>query len=204
MNNNYFSTQSPNMAYMIGFIGADGNLSRTSNRIDLELASVDYEILERMRQELELEREVKVYTCSNGYVKNKLYFSSAQIKKDLMKYGLVPNKTYSEDYSFPYKLEKKYWIDYIRGLFDGDGSIKKGTSIAFQIDSSKKEILVEIQGFLKEEYGIETQITSGKRTHITLHRLYCYGDSVRKIYEILYTPNTLYLKRKREKFIEIL
>lgn len=205
MNHNYFSTQGHNQAYIIGFLGADGNISAKDNRIDLELFPSDYEILEKIRQELELERPVKVYDCADGYQKNKLFFHSAQIKHDLMEYGLVPNKTYSKDYHFPYKLERKYIIDYIRGLFDGDGSVKKtGSSITFQIDSSNKDILVCIQKFLLEEYNIQTELSQQKKTNVILHRLYCYGSQAKAIYDILYTPNSLFLKRKYDRWQELL
>lgn len=205
INHNYFSMQGHNQAYIIGFLGADGNISAKDNRIDLELFSADREILEKMREELELERPIKIYECANGYVKNKMFFHSAQIKQDLMKFGLVPNKTYSLDYKFPYALEKQYVIDYIRGLFDGDGSVKEANgTVCFQIDSSNKQILVEIQRFLKENYSIEMQIATNKKTNVVLYRLYCYGENSRKIYSILYTPNSLFLQRKYSKWQELL
>lgn len=205
MNHDYFSTQGHNQAYIIGFLGADGNISAKDNRIDLELFPSDYEILEKIRKELQLERPIKIYECANGYQKNKLFFHSAKIKKDLMEYGLVPNKTYSKDYHFPYKLERRYIIDYIRGLFDGDGSVKMtGASVTFQIDSSNKEIIEQIHSFLKEEYNIKTQITEQKKKNITLYRVYCYGAQAKAIYKILYTPNSLFLKRKYEKWQELL
>ena len=205
INHDYFSTQGHNQAYIIGFLGADGNISAKDNRIDLELFSLDKEILEKIREELGLERPIKVYECASGYVKNKLYFYSAKIKQDLMKFGLVPNKTYSSDYKFPYILEKQYVIDYIRGLFDGDGSVKDANgTICFQIDSSNKQILIEIQQFLKNNYNIEMQLTSNQKTNIVLYRLYCYGENSRKIYSILYTPNSLFLQRKYNKWQELL
>lgn len=205
MNDQYFSEQGHNQAYIIGFLGADGNISKKDNRVELELFSEDYEILEKIRKELELERPVKIYQCANGYIKNKLYFYSKQIKKDLLNYGLVPNKTYSEDYKFPYALNKEYIIDYIRGLFDGDGSVKDthGT-VTFQIDSSNKKLLEEIQKFLKEEYNIETQITFRHEVNIDLYRLYCYGEQSKKIFRVLYTDGTLFLKRKHDKWLELL
>lgn len=43
------------------------------------------------------------------------------MKKDLAKYGCVQNKTYI-GFSFP-SIEEKYYYDFIRGYFDGDGSI---------------------------------------------------------------------------------
>ena len=165
----------------------------------------DYEILEKIREELELERPIKIYECANGYIKNKLYFHSAQIKRDLMNYGLVPNKTYSKDYHFPYILEDKYIIDYIRGLFDGDGSVKMtGNSLTFQIDSSNKMILRHIQNFLLQNYCIGTEISEQKKKNVILYRLYCYGENAKAIYRILYTPNSLFLKRKKDKWEELI
>lgn len=205
INHNYFSIQGHNQAYIIGFLGADGNISAKDNRIDLELFPSDREILEKIRKEIELERPVKIYECANGYQKNKLFFHSAKIKKDLMEYGLVPNKTYSKDYHFPYKLERQYIIDYIRGLFDGDGSVKMtGSSITFQIDSSNKEIVEQIQSFLLEEYDIHTRITEQKKKNIKLYRVYCFGAQAKAVYNILYTPNSLFLERKHKKWQELL
>lgn len=192
MDDTYFSKQSHDMAYIIGFLGADGNISSKDNRIDLELASVDYEILVKIKEVLKLERDIKVYQCSSGYTKNKLYFYSAQIKQDLLKYGLVPNKTYSKDYHFPYLLDKEYIPDYIRGLFDGDGSIKKnGNNICFQIDSSSKPILLEIQKFLKENYNISTNIAETKKL-IFIYIVYTVIVIMQKKFMICYIPQIHY------------
>lgn len=87
VDDNYFSPekQSSNQAYIIGFLGADGNVNSRENRIDLELWKEDHDILEQIRTEIKAEREIKVYKCSNGYEKHKLYFNSEQIKKRFKK-----------------------------------------------------------------------------------------------------------------------
>ena len=207
VDDNYFKNQSSNMAYILGFWAADGNVSSTENRLDLELASVDIDILEKIRAEIKSERPIKSYRCENGYTKNKLLFWSSKIKSDFIKYGIVPNKTYSKDFSMPYELDKKYWIDYIRGFFDGDGSITKNQySIAFHLNSVNYSFLETIKIFLKEYYNITTNIstTGMKNRNIPMYRLYCYSDEVKKIFDILYTPNSLFLIRKHEKWIELL
>lgn len=207
VNDDYFDTQSSNMAYILGFWAADGNVSSNENRLDLELASVDLEILEKMKEELQSERPIKIYQCANGYTKNKLYFWSSKIKRVFKEYGIVPNKTYSKDFTAPYKLDKKYWIDYIRGFFDGDGCVKKtGYSISFELNSVNYKFLEDISNYLKEYYNIETKITTAgmKGRNIELYRLYCYSENAKKIYNILYTPNSLYLERKYKKWQELL
>lgn len=205
VNDFYFDKESSNMAYILGFWAADGNVSSTENRLDLELSSKDREILEKINTEIENERPIKIYQCANGYEKNKVLFWSSNIKKRFIEYGIVPNKTYSKDFSLPFKLDKKYWIDYIRGFFDGDGCVKKsGYSLAFNLNSLNKDFLVGIQSFLREYYQIETQITIANKREKPLYRLYCYSKNAEKVFNVLYTPNSLFLKRKHEKWLEIM
>lgn len=206
VNDNYFDVQNHNMAYILGFFAADGNVSSKDNRLDLELASVDREILEKIREELKSERPIKIYQCASGYVKNKLFFHSKKIKEAFSEYGIVPNKTYSEDFHFPYKLSKEYVIDYIRGFFDGDGSVNKSGGLAFELNSVNYLFLKDIKNFLEVHYHIETQIsTCGmKGRNLEMYRLYCYGNKARAVFNILYTPNALFLKRKYDKWIELM
>lgn len=201
INDNYFDKENSNMAYIMGFWAADGNVSNKENRLDLELHSKDIEILEKINKELQNERPIKRYECQSGYIKNKVLFWSSKIKKVFNDYGIVPNKTYSKDFHAPYKLNKKYWIDYIRGFFDGDGSIKiSGNSLTFDLNCLNKNFLIDIQKFLKEYYNIKSNISwSG-----TVYRLYTYGEESKKIYSVLYTPNSLYLKRKFKRWNELL
>lgn len=206
INDDYFDTQSHNMAYILGFFAADGNVSSKENRLDLELASVDIDILEKIRAELQSERPIKTYVCSSGYTKNKLLFWSKKIKDVFYDYGIVPNKTYSKDFHFPYKLSNEYVIDYIRGFFDGDGSVNKTSGLSFELNSVNYLFLKDIQNFLSINYNIDTQITTCgmKGRNMELYRLYCYGNKARKIFDILYTKNSLYLKRKYDKWIELM
>lgn len=207
VNDEYFNTQSSNMAYILGFWAADGNVSDVENRLDLELASVDLEILEKIKKEIQSERPIKIYQCENGYVKNKLLFWSSNIKKKFIEYGVVPNKTYNKSFHFPYNLDKKYWIDYIRGFFDGDGCITKNQySIAFELNSINEKFLQDIQNIFLIEYNIQTQIstTGMKGRNVPMYRLYCYSNEAKKVFDILYTPNSLFLQRKYNKWIELL
>jgi len=206
INDDYFDTESPNMAYILGFWAADGNVHSTENRLDLELQEEDAEILEKIRVELNSERPIKYYSCINGNHKSKLYFWSSKIKKKMAEYGIVPNKTYSEDFHAPYKLNKEYWIDYIRGFFDGDGCVKKTTSLTFELNSVNKQFLLDIQKFLLEYYNIKLELSVGhaRFNQLTLYRLYGYGEKAKLIYNILYTPNSLFLQRKFNRWNELL
>lgn len=205
VNHNYFKEQSEDMAYWIGILGSDGSVNRNENQIYIELQRKDRELLEKLNFSIENQRPVKDYETGRGYENSKLYFYSSEIKKDLEKYKIIPNKTYDKSYGFPDLLEEQYYKDYIRGLFDGDGSIKRGNSITWQIDTGSLDIVLKIQAFLAKK-GIETQYMILKKTNIDIYRIYCYGkEKAQKIYNLLYTTNSsLYLKRKKDKFEELL
>ena len=202
VNHDFFKKQSGDMAYWIGMLASDGSVNKNENQIYIELQRDDKEILEKMNTTIENQRPITDYETSRGYKNSKLYFYSKEIKKDLAEYNIIPNKTYSEDYDFPYKLDKKFYADYIRGLFDGDGSVKiTGYSPTFQIDVGNENIAKEICKFFNE-FDIELKFSPLPKKNVTLHRVYGYGkDKLNKIYNVLYsTDSNLYMKRKKDKF----
>lgn len=200
INHNFFKTQSEDVAYWIGMLGSDGSVNKDENCIYIELQRQDKELLEKMNATIENQRPVKDYETGRGYECSKMYFHSREIKQDLKEYRIIPNKTYDPNYGFPHKLERRFYKDYVRGLFDGDGSVKQGSSVCWQVDSGSLEIILEIQKFFKEE-GIELEYTFLPKKNVTLYRLYGYGrEKLNKIYQLLYsTDSDLYLKRKKEK-----
>lgn len=207
INENFFNpdSQSKEMAYVLGLISSDGCISSSDNQIYIELQKGDRELLEEVNKILENEREVKDYTPSSGYENSKIYFFSAKIKEDLKKYNVVPNKTYSKDFIAPAILKKELFIYYLLGYFDGNGCIKSSRDwTAWQIDTPSKSVAEYIQKSLFE-LGIDINIKEEKRTNITIYRCITYKKAnLKKIYELFYTNNNLYLKRKYEKFSQLI
>lgn len=202
LNLDFFKKESHELGYFLGLVSADGCIASNENCIYIELQEQDGELLERLNKIIGNEREVKYYKTSKGYKNAKLYFFSKEVKEILAEYNIIPNKTYDENFNFPYKLNRGFWLDYIRGYFDGDGCIKKTHSLTFQLDGAKKEILENIQKFLLEEFNIETSLTYNiKDSGMKLWRLYCYGDKADKIFNLIYNKSSIHLKRKYEKYL---
>lgn len=202
---NYFGAQTANMAYVLGLLASDGCVHSTKNLIYIELQRQDKELLEKVNSELGNTRPIKDYETIRGYENSKLWFYSQQAKEQLAEYHIIPNKTYSPNFKFPETLQKEYYRDYIRGLFDGDGSIKNTNHTpTWQIDSSSFDIVKNIQQYL-QELGIETEITTKQSKNIPLYRIYCYGqEKCHKLFDLMYTDTELYMVRKKEKFISLL
>ena len=206
----YFSIQNSNMAWLLGFLAADGSIRKNENEIKIGLSIKDKEILEKIKKELELETPVKEYTNSQGYECCKLQWTCEQHKKDLAKYNIIPEKTFV--LKPPYELDKSLWIDYIRGYFDGDGSInlipnsngRGNGNLRLQVCSATKQILEFILKVFEEQYNIPKVNIYEKQGLHTLYYIQYSSTATRKIYSILYTPNSLFLERKKKHFENIL
>lgn len=208
-NHNYFQTENKNMAWLLGFIASDGSIEKDRNVIKISLSSVDREVLEKIRKEISLESEVKDYVDSAGFSKSKLQWSSEQHKKDLASYGIIPQKTFS--LKCPNKLSDKFIIDYIRGYWDGDGSItiirNNYNSLEWQITSATKEILEFFVDYLYKKYNIpKVKIHEFIRDNHPLYLLQYSTKSSLKLYHLMYdnvAKTDLYIARKKEKYDKI-
>lgn len=210
-NNNYFSKQSANMAWLMGYIAADGSIAKDKNSIKLGISITDKEILEKIKKELSLNKEIKEWTTKSGHNCCGLEWTSAQHKSDLSRYDIIPQKTFK--LKPPYLLEKRYWIDYIRGYFDGDGSVNlchvsnrrgvKALALRWQICAAIPEVLEWIINYLFEEYNIpKVSILRDKKRN--LYYFQYSTNATKRIYKVLYNSNGLYLERKKRHFEEIL
>lgn len=206
VNDNYFDMESPNMAYLLGFLAADGNISKDGNQIKIGLSSIDRGFLEVIKEELKSEHPILDYETNNGYSVSELKFTSAKIKKKLAEYNIVPCKT--NTFTFPSNLGKEYWIDFIRGYFDGDGSVSTAgnSAIRFQICSHKPQVLETIVNFFYEQYQIpKVSVQKNmKQSGNYLYTIQYSTVSAKKIFSILYTKDALYLPRKYNKFKSII
>ena len=203
VNDDYFKTQSHNMAYILGFLAADGNIAKKENKIDLALAESDKEILEKINQEIENTRPIKIYDRHDGHqLTAKLQVFSSTMKKDLAHYNIVPAKTFI--LTPPELLAREYIISYIRGFFDGDGSIYyAGTTFTWRVGSASKKILEWMRSFLAEEYGIvNNKLYYSKLANGTdfYYLQYTGQAKMEKLYKALYVPNSLRLQRKYDFF----
>ena len=203
-NKEYFSVQSPNMAWVIGFLAADGYVSKKGNEIGIGLSSTDREILERIQKEIEIENSIHDFTSRQGFDYSELTWTCKEHRDELKKYSIVPQKTFI--LKPPFELDKKYWLDYVRGYFDGDGSVnfietngkKHYTALRWQVCSATSNILEFILDVL-ESYGIKrVNIQKQKRDNSYLYCIQYSTNATKEIYKVLYsTSSTLFLARKK-------
>lgn len=209
-NDDYFKTQSPNMAYILGLIASDGSISKKENLIAIQLLATDKEILEKIAKETKVERPLESYIRKEtGHEISSFRCWSKAWKDDLSHYGIEPEKTFS--LKPPVFLKDEYAIDYIRGYFDGDGSIyylKKTNRVFFEIAGASKAAIDWIQDKLVNQYHIViNKPLKETRPNGTIMYKIKIGDKeeIKKLYNFLYhSDNILFLKRKNDKFKTLL
>jgi hypothetical protein len=219
----FFQTWSPEMAYVLGVIYTDGNLSPgrirdPSSKTTLAVPRVSVgqkepELLTKILSLMEsnaklLFRKRKAYKPKNSDNKeivagemNYFHLHGDKIYDELLSLGLSPNK--SLDIEFP-KVPPEYVRHFIRGCWDGDGSIyfekATGNKAASFVSGSK----AFIEGMLAEleKAGLPRRnIHEIKRKNISYYFRFT-GQQCDQLFHFLYygVPPSQYLTRKYELF----
>lgn len=203
-------------AYLLGFYASDGNINEKRKTLRIHLQQQDSEIVNLFKNIIS--PEARTFTVQehkttgrnkkivNAHLSYGIDISSSKICNDLVDLGYGYKKSYNE-LKLP-NLDNSLIIHFIRGYFDGDGTIsgyvryeigkKPRVCMYFSLISKTKNILVEIQKFF-HKYNINTNISFIKRDQ--LYRLITSSkEEVKKIYNLLYTNSYFYLNRKFSKF----
>ena len=210
IDDNFFKNQNEDMAYILGFIAADGNVAKKENCISIEIHEKDKELLELIKEKTKNTRPLKFYIHTNKDREDtpvvKFQTWNSEWKKDLAIYNIVPNKTFI--LKPPTFLNEQYYGTFIKGYFDGDGSVyKKDNGIEVSISGASKEIIIWMREILATRYGIvgayDTYSTPNKQ-HLMYRITYRSKHSLSLLYKIWYEDNTsnLYLPRKKEIFTD--
>lgn len=115
----------PEKAYILGFIIADGYVHRGGKVVSIALKESDAAHLRKIADQLNCEAPLHRKVNKNGFggvtrTVMVLNLSRRQLTRDLNTLGVYSNKTYTATYPLvPSELESHL----VRGLFDGDGWI---------------------------------------------------------------------------------
>lgn len=210
----------PNLAYVVGLLTTDGNLSPDGRHINF--TSKDVELTESVKSCLRLTN--RIGRKSNGSASREkryfvLQFGNVQLYRWLIRIGLRPrkSKTLGE-----LRIPREIFRDFLRGHLDGDGSITTYTDYynAFSnpnyiytrlcvrfISASEKHmrwLKREIEGALKA-YGSLHKARARSVKHANMWLLkFGKKESIKLLSKMYYDKRIPSLSRKRliaEKFI---
>ena len=121
----FASIDSPEKAYILGFIIADGSIHRNGKSISIAIKEEDVGLLSHIRSSIGSQSPITAKHCTKGYgdhTLSVLNICGVELVKDLTSLGVFHDKTTTATYPpIPRELESHL----VRGLIDGDGSITK-------------------------------------------------------------------------------
>ena len=210
LNEHYFDEiDTSNKAYILGFFYADGCNYIPKQTISMSLQEEDKDILERIRNEIGSERELEFIDCSNkhdfGYTyKNqyRLNLFSSYMCKVLSEKGMVQNKSLVLE--FPDWLDENLYSHFIRGYFDGDGSIHFSDKYKNSIltITSTENFCLKIKNYVENILSINTYIADAS-SHNGITKVFGISgvNQIKTFLDWLYNDADIYLERKYLKYI---
>jgi intein-encoded DNA endonuclease-like protein len=209
VNQKFFQTWSPEMAYVLGFFMADGSMSKNKRgAYFFSIQICDNELLYAIRESLESAHKISAsLPKGKEKIKYRLQIGSKQICLSLRALGIEFRKAHT--LSMP-DVPKGLLGDFVRGYFDGDGNVWVGLVHKERVHSLPVLFTAFTscsKGFLESLQKVLIQKGMGKGSLVSLksgayYRLqYSIKDSLQLACLMYEMPlGSLYLKRKKDIF----
>ena len=215
LNEHYFDKiDTPNKAYILGFFYADGCNMTKKCTVAMSLEEADKEILEKIRLEIGSERYLEFVEQSKRSDKNKNYhyndmwkllLFSKHMCNTLNNLGMTPNKSLTLE--FPEWLNENLYSHFIRGYFDGDGSLcihqkKNGKYQPLLTITSTNQFCQRCLDIMRHELNIGGGVYDAS-SHNGITKVLSISGFVQldKVLKWLYKDAELYMKRKYDIYI---
>ena len=210
----------PEMAYWLGFLLADGCIIENKNKGDNNKEHINYNVTVRLgdkdkehvykfarflRYPEETLDEVIKPCYGVAYDRHNLCWvidvCCSEMCKDLQKYNITPRKSL---YEKPYIFDSEgLQLNYIRGIIDGDGWIGKPTTRDKRMGVvGSKEVCDYICNFFQKYYPHKMTFSKPKAYSKKIGKSLYYwqttcADGTKNVLELLYPEDaTIYLDRK--------
>jgi Mor family transcriptional regulator len=210
INENFFDViDNEEKAYFLGFLYADGCNHKKSNYVSLSLKSDDKEILIKLAKLIfkdDYENRIvdRDRSAEDKGIESIININSKHICKKLEELGCAQTKTFKITYPewMPDNLHKHF----IRGYFDGDGSIYvneiKERGSKFKITSTL-DFVTGIKNIINKEAKINSIIYKHSKSKV--YDVNACGDrQVKKFLDWIYDDSHIFLKRKYEQYLKLL
>jgi len=213
----FFDTiDSQEKAYFLGFLFADG--CNSGHHISLNLSVKDKDMLDRLNILIHPEgKPLYKGHARISYLKNgksastkenyHLTIENKHISDVLSNYGCTPRKTNS--LQFPQDIKEEFIPHFIRGYFDGDGSISllgrnKRRNQAYISITSTRMFCKSVGDIIKQE-GINSKIMEKNYAadNIVELRITAIQD-ILKFLPWIYKDSIIHLQRKYNRYMELI
>jgi hypothetical protein len=203
-NESYFNTvDTEEKAYFLGLLASDGYVS-DKGTIAIGLSGKrDRVILERFKRAVGFEGPItsKQPSYPGSQRHYTVSLNSKQMAADLARHGIIPRK--SLVYEFNDQLPEHLIRHYVRGVFDGDGSVsyRKDGSFMLGLIGSRR-FIVNLHAYMAIRIGLKPHIEYCKLPRsLEIAQLKTGGNYVSLIWlDWMYRDAKVFLPRKEAKY----
>jgi DNA-binding CsgD family transcriptional regulator len=205
VDHSYFDNiDSEQKAYFLGYMFADGYNNEQEGYFLLTLHPKDVEVLTSFKNALQTEAPVRVKQRERSpYCK--LLVHSKRLSERLAELGCVQAKTFK--ITFPNWLNPNLYNHFVRGYFDGDGSISDVNRAKFKsfIDIlGTTSFISTLADIVSKLCNVRTKIIAHPRS-LGIERVNVRGNNqVKRVVSWLYQDATVFLSRKKQRADAIL
>ena len=204
MNEHFFKNiDCEEKAYFLGLLISDGNVfvDTTFNRqasISIALDTKDEYLLRAFKQALNTNTSIG----HDGRGCSQIVVRSDIMAKDLVKYGVVPRKSFD---TFLPNVSRDMMPHLLRGIMDGDGSIKANQTnvhgryahaISF---CGSHRLMQDIANWCINNFIVTTFVYDYKNRSLSEIKIQSI-ESMYKFGELIYKDATIYMKRKYDLY----
>lgn len=200
LNHRYFQKiDSPNKAYLLGWMYSDGFVNPISNTVGMILD--DESPLLFFKSQIQLTKPL-FQNPHHKKTTQTLTFASYEMKNDLIKLGCIPRKSLILEFPNSEQVPENLLPHFVRGYFDGDGSIyfNSGKSLMAKFISSTK-FCIGLSKYLTSK-GIKCSKLNTDKHHKKETSYFRIGakKDLLKLKDLMYSDFEFCLERKRERF----
>lgn len=198
-------TWSANIAYCVGLIATDGCLYSDGRHICF--TSKDSELIHSVIATFNLSSTIgHTVSGQTGKKTPRVQWSDKQLHHYLCSIGVTPNKSKTLE---SVKVPAQYFFDFLRGLFDGDGSFysykdkRFGTLLWYlTFNSASKAHIAWLRDRLQTILGVTGHISKAMKSSVYSLR-YGKKEGLQIIYKMYYSSQVPCLERKHQKIAQV-
>lgn len=204
-------------SYILGLIYSDGCLSfdQHCHRFKITISLNDLEVMEEIHKLMTPNKKLYEYKHPKGRKPTYSVISCNEGDIDFLReIGVTERK--SNNIIFP-NIEKQYISHFIRGYFDGDGSVyvnktktiynehvKNYSYINANFTTGSLAFASKLCEILNENKILAHLVKDSRQEHNTWYVKIYEKQSIKRFYEWVYCDADLYLTRKKNKFTEMI
>lgn len=190
VNESFYDTWSHEMAYIMGYFIADGNVSKNGCTLTFTLHEKDLGFLKYVVDSMD-----STYPIRHRRQYISLVMNSSKLVKALANYRIFPNKRETWT-GINFYIPTKFRPDLVRGFFDGDGWVCRGGKQKQYINTGFAN---KSHRFLEQIRQIAGLPTTGSLRNRGSHYQLEFGQKASFILRDFMYNGGFSLKRKRDK-----